>query len=247
MKRNFDQVWKSEAVSKTFLSGVRAAIPLAPEQIDVMLRIIQTARPQVENFLDLGCGDGILGQAILTKYPQAKGILLDFSEPMIQAAKSKLEPKYQVEFIAQDFGKKEWVDSLQGKRPFDVIVSGLAIHHQPDVRKREIYGEIYDLLKPGGIFLNMEHVASNSKWIENIYEELFIDNLYSFHKNNGSPKSRDEIAEVFYHRADKEANILAPVQIQCDWLSHLGFIHVDCFIKIFELALFGGMRPDSFT
>ena len=42
MKRN-DQVWKTEAVSNSFLEGVRGAIPLASEQIDVMLRIIRMA------------------------------------------------------------------------------------------------------------------------------------------------------------------------------------------------------------
>ncbi len=241
MKRS-DEICQSEAVSKTFLEGVRGAIPLAAEQIDVMLKIIQTASPHVESFLDLGCGDGILGQAIFNKYPHAKEIFLDFSEQMIQAAKSKLD-KNQVEFIAQDFGKKEWVDSLQGKSPFDVIVSGSAIHYQPDIRKKEIYGEIYGLLKPGGIFLNMEQVSSNSQWVEKIYEDLFIDCLYSFHQNNGSHSSRDEIAQGYYNRKDKEADILATVETQCEWLRKLGFIHVDCFIKIFERALFGGIRP----
>jgi len=242
MTRN-DEVWKSEEVAKTFLESVRGAIPFAAAQIDVMLKIIQNASLQVDFFLDLGCGDGILGKAILTKYPNAKGIFLDFSEPMIQAAKSKLDKNQQVEFINQDFGKKEWVDSLRGRPPFDVIVSGFAIHHQQDLRKKEIYNEIYGLLKPGGIFLNMEQVASNSQWVEKIYEDLFIDSLYSFHQNNGSYSTRDEIAQLYCNRLDKAADILASVETQCEWLRELGFIHVDCFIKIFERALFGGIRP----
>jgi hypothetical protein len=44
------------------------------------------------------------------------------------------------------------------------------------------------------------------------------------------------------HRPDKEENILAPVEAQCDWLRELGFIDVDCYLKLFELAVFGGRR-----
>ena len=237
-----DTIWQQEELAKIFLEGVRGAIPLANTQIDIMLRIIQTANPKVESFLDLGCGDGILGRAILAKYPDAKGIFLDFSEPMLAAAKSKVENSANLEFISQDFGVKEWVDSVKNQGLFDVIVSGFAIHHQPDERKKEIYGEIYQLLKPGGIFVNLEHIASNTEWVQKIFDELFIDSLYGFNQQHNSGKSRQEIAQEYYYRPDKAANILAPVEIQCNWLKELGFINVDCYFKIFEIALFGGRR-----
>ena len=241
MERN-DTIWQQEELAKTFLEGVRGAIPLANAQIDIMLRIIQAANPKVESFLDFGCGDGTLGRAILAKYPDAKGVFLDFSEPMLAAAKSKVENLANLEFISQDFGVKEWVDSLKNQGLFDVIVSGFAIHHQPDQRKKEIYGEIYQLLKPGGIFLNLEHIASNTEWVRKVFDDLFIDSLYAFNQQHDSSKSRQEIAQEYYYRPDKAANILAPVEIQCNWLKELGFINVDCYFKIFEIALFGGMR-----
>ncbi len=220
--------------------------PYAAEQIDVLLSIIQAAKPRVDLFLDLGCNNGILGQAILTKYPEAKGILLYSSIPTIQVAKSELNHKRsQIEFITQDFGSKNWVDSLHGKSYFDVIVSELTILHQSDVRKKELYGEIYSLLKPGGIFLNLEQIASDCQWVEKIYKELFIDSIYSFHQDHNLPESRDDLAQKYYNRTDQEDNILTSVQTQCAWLRNLGFIHVDCFIKIFERVLFGGMRPEE--
>jgi hypothetical protein len=40
----------------------------------------------------------------------------------------------------------------------------------------------------------------------------------------------------------KEANILAPVETQCQWLREIGFEHVDCYLKIFELEVFDGVR-----
>lgn len=241
-----DEIWKTEELSKTFIESVRGAIPLAAEQIDVMLRVIKATQPKVETFLDLGCGDGILGRAILQHYPEAKGVFLDFSESMLQAAKSHFKnTSANLEFVAQDFGEKQWVNSISEISPFDVIVSGFAIHHQPDERKKEIYQEIYQLLKPGGIFLNLEHVSSECRWKEEAFNNLFIDSLYAFHQSKGSNQSREEIAREYYHRPDKAANILAPLETQCNWLRELGFVDVDCFIKVFELALFAGSRPEK--
>ena len=245
MKRT-DEVWKTAQLAQTFLEGVRGAIPLASEQLEMMLRIIQRAKSQVNTVLDLGCGDGILGRTILTQYPHAKVVFLDFSEAMISAVQDKLaNSNSQVEYLLADFGQKSWVNSVQNLSQFDVIVSGFAIHHQPDSRKQEIYQEIYNLLTPVGVFLNLEHVQSTSKFGESVFNEIFIDSLYRYHHQRGNSQSREEIAQQYYNRPDKAANILAPVELQCQWLTDIGFLDVDCFMKVLELALFGGIKPQN--
>src|SRR5919108_6419815 len=99
-----DEVWKLPAIVDRFLS-YRAAIPLAQEQIGVMMSILRTREKPVESFLDLGCGDGILGAAILGAWPSAHGILVDFSEPMLQQARVQLkEYAGQLTFVNLDYG-----------------------------------------------------------------------------------------------------------------------------------------------
>lgn len=238
-----DKVWQAPALVKTYLEGVRKAVPLAAEQIELMLRLMEASQPRLEHFLDLGCGDGILGRAILDRFPQAQGTFVDFSEAMLQAARERVPAPAQAAFFLQDYGQPDWVAVVQPRGPFDVIVSGFSIHHQPDRRKREIYEEVYGLLKPGGLFLNLEHVSSPTPWLESLFEALFVDSLYEFHQAEGSLKSKAQIAQELYNRPDKVANILAPVELQCDWLREIGYEHVDCYLKILELALFGGIRP----
>ena len=46
-----------------------------------------------------------------------------------------------------------------------------------------------------------------------------------------------------YYRPDKAANILAPVDEQCRWLREIGYEDVDCYLRILELAVFGGRKP----
>jgi tRNA (cmo5U34)-methyltransferase len=238
------EIWKTNELSETFLKGVRGAIPLATEQIDVLLRVVRLTQAKVDNFLDLGCGDGVLGKAIYQTYPQARGVFLDISETMLQSAQDNLVNwSDNSQFILGDFGEKSWLDLVKNESPFDIIVSGFSIHHQSDIKKQEIYQEIYQILKPGGIFLNLEHVASSSQLGETLFDELFIDSLYEFHQVQGSQDSQDVIAKKYYNRSDKTANILTLVETQCDWLRNIGFVDVDCFMKLFEIALFGGLRP----
>lgn len=240
------EIWKTAELSQTFLEGVRGAIPLAGEQIDILLRLIALTQFQVDTFLDLGCGNGILGKAIARQYPQTAGTFVDISETMLQAARDGFgTDSDRHQFILEDFGSPDWMQAVKERSPFDVIVSGFAIHHQPDKRKQEIYREIYQLLKPGGLFLNLEHVASVSPLGEKAFDRLFVDSLYIFHQRQGSQESREEIDRQYYNRADKTANILTRVENQCQWLRDIGFVEVDCFMKVLEIALFGGIKPNN--
>lgn len=239
-----DEVWKLPAIVNRFLS-FRAAIPLAQEQIGVMLSILKSRTQPVENFMDLGCGDGILGAAILGEYPAGRGVLIDFSEPMLEQARDQLkEYSSQLAFMNLDYGDPAWVDRIQAQGPFDAIVSGYSIHHQPDARKRPIYEEIFSLLKPGGWFINIEHIAAESQLAVDLFNSHLIEARYAIEQTNGGPKTKQEIADIYMNRPDKDANILLPVNTQCDWLREIGYEEVDCYFRIYELAVFGGRRPN---
>lgn len=244
-------VWKDPSLVDDYLSKVRKGVPLAQIQLDVMMRVIvgpeddqaQGERP-VRNFLDLGCGDGILAAAILEKYPRAKGTLVDFSVPMIQAALSNLRAYSKSLHVSSvDYTDPSWFDIISAHAPFDVVVSGFSIHHQTDSIKQQVYTDIFDLLMPGGVFVNIEHVSSATTRNEALYDDYFIDSLWASQLTEGDAQTRQQVAGAYHKREDKQANILAPVESQCEWLRAVGFSDVDCFFKIFELAVFGGTRP----
>jgi ubiquinone/menaquinone biosynthesis C-methylase UbiE len=236
-------VWKSKEVAERYLNGMRGAFPLAQEQIEIMLRVIAGCDIKIERILDLGCGDGILTASILQQYPYASAVLLDISEPMLQAAEEKLaNNKDKLDFLLLDYSDSRWIEKVKTKGPFSVVISGFSIHHQNDGRKRELYSEIFELLESGGLFLNLEHVSSSSEWVSSLFEEYFIDSMYNMYLRNNTGKTRQEAADEFNRRDDKEANILAPVEKQCEWLRNIGFQDVDCYFKVFEFALFGGRK-----
>lgn len=239
-----DHVWKLPAIVNRFLS-YRSAIPLAQEQIGVMMSILRSRGRPVKRFFDLGCGDGILAAAILGEYPAAQGVLVDFSVPMLKQARQHLkEYDAQLAFEDLDYGDPAWAKSMRAYAPFDTAVSGYSIHHQPDARKREVYAEIYSLLSPGGWFINIEHVSSAAQLNIDLFEHHYVSARYAIEKQNGGVRSFKELAEEYKNRPDKDANILAPVELQCNWLREIGYDEVDCYFRIYELAVFAGRRPE---
>jgi len=90
-----------------------------------------------------------------------------------------------------------------------------------DARKRALYREVRDRLRPGGTFLNLEHVASPTPELHSEF-----------------------LAALGIDPADDDpSNLLAPVGEQLRWLRDVGFEHVDCHWKWRELALLAGVRP----
>ena len=186
-------------------------IPHRAEGEAVLLSFVPTT---AKHILDLGTGDGRLLALLCSHCPDAKLVGLDFSPTMIDAASGRFRNEGRVEIRHHDLNVKLPADL------FDVIVSSFVIHHCSDSRKRSLYSEIYDLLEPGGMFCNLEHVSSPS-------DALHI----KFLEEMGS--STDE---------EDPSNILLDVQTQLGWLVDIGFADVDCYWKWLELALFGGVR-----
>ena len=239
-----DDVWKLPAIVHRFLS-YRAAIPMAQEQIGVMMSILKTREAPIQSFMDLGCGDGILGAAILGEYPSALGVFVDFSEPMLAQAREQLvDYADQLIFQNLDYGDPSWIGHIRSQAPFDAIVSGYSIHHQPDPRKQRVYEEIYSLLGPRGWFVNIEHVSCAAQLNIDLFENHYIEARYAIERRNDGTRSYDELAEEYKNRPDKAANILAPTELQCDWLRDIGFEEVDCYFRIYELAVFAGRKPN---
>ncbi|MGP8155004.1 MAG: class I SAM-dependent methyltransferase [Smithella sp.] len=237
--------WQTAELAETFLQGVRGAIPAAVFQLELISRIITSWYSRPRRIIDLGCGDGAVGRFLLKHYPNTHIIFADFSEPMLDAARMQIENNAQATVVKADFSSPSWLDAIGSKENVDIVVSGFAIHHQPDQRKIDLYTEVFNLLSDGGVFLNLDQVASTTQNVEHLFDNYFIDHLYQFHQAMDPAKSREEIAQGWYHRPDKKEHILAPVQDQCEWLRNIGFMDVDCFFKVFELALFGGRKPSG--
>lgn len=232
--------WKNPSTVDNFLTKTREARPFGVEQLDILLRLILKSQPVVNNFIDLGCGDGLLANTILEQYPDSNGLLLDYSPSMITAAKKRMSAFQNQKIILTDLSDSNWQDIIINKP--EVVVSGYAIHHLKNGRKYELFEEIFKILKPGGIFVNMEHVASVTQFGNSLFNDLIVDTLYANLKKEDKKQSKEDLMNDYVNRADQYDNILLSVTTQCDWLKEIGFSDVDCYFKCLESAIYAGIK-----
>ncbi|MBW3621823.1 MAG: methyltransferase domain-containing protein [Armatimonadetes bacterium] len=237
------QTWKEEEVARRHLDEVRGAIPYGPDQLRIMLQLVARFRPLPRRIVDLGCGDGIMARTLLEAFPDARAFLADHSEPMLRQAREAMAPyARRCEVVRADLSDP--INGWIGAEEADLIVSGYAIHHLPHARKRALYSEIYEALTPGGMFLNLEHVASPTPELEDLFHSLFQEHLNRHACRNGlGPSDTGEDGKKEYK--DSTDNILEGVEVQLHWLREIGFRQVDCYFKWLELAVFGGMKPSG--
>ena len=236
-----DAIWQRPEVAEGYLAQTRQVIPLADEQIDVLHRLLDAHGVTVRTLLDLGAGDGFAAEAVMTRQPVERVVLLDFSETMLAAAARRFpDTSAEIEIVHGDLQAVDWHDTVYARGPFDAVVSRYAIHHIPHEGKRALYATVLRFLRPGGIFVNIEHVSSASPVYEGAWNQLFIDSMSA---TCGEQQSRSEAIEAYWSRQDVATNILAPVEDQCAWLREAGFVDVDCPFKLFELAIFAGRKP----
>ena len=241
MTKESNVYWREEGPARAYLEIVRDAVPMKAQQHDIVLRLLGALGRPIRRVLDLGCGDGLLGHLVLDAFPEASCDFADLSETMLEEARTRLAAHAgRTDFLVSDYSDQRWLDPLTS--PYDAVLSGYSIHHQPDPRKREVYAEILGILAPGGMFINVEHVASATRWAEERHDDYFIESLYQHAVTRNPGVTREEMNALYRDRRDNGANILALTEIQCAWLRELGYEDVDIYFKVFELAIFGGRK-----
>jgi SAM-dependent methyltransferase len=166
--------------------------------------------------LDVGSGDGRLLDLALLRCPAALGVALDFSPAMLEGLRARFGGSKRVEIVAHDFAAP-----LPAIGVYDAVISSFAIHHVEHPRKRSLYQEVWDRLDPGGVFLNLEHVASPT------------------------PRLHDFFLHAIGYTVETEdrSNKLLDLWTQLRWLEEIGFADVDCAWKWREMALLVATRP----
>ncbi len=208
--------WTDAAHANRYLA-LADAVPHRAEGESVLLGEIPRDARRV---LDLGTGDGRLLALLQPGRPQLRGVGLDFSDVMLEAAARRFAGDERIELVQHNL-----VDPLSGLGRFDAVVSSMAIHHLEHERKRALYGEIFELLEPGGVFANFEHVASAT---HRLHLKFFA-----------------AIDEPLEH--EDPSDRLLDVATQLGWLREHGFDDVDCYWKWLEMALIVAVRPRSLS
>lgn len=110
-----------------------------------------------QDWLDLGCGSGALGQVWAADERKGTYTGIDFSEPALEQARRETEPLSNetllLRYIQGDLMDPRWTDGLAASS-FDGLLAFASLHHIPgEANHRRIFRDAARLLKPGGQFI----------------------------------------------------------------------------------------------
>lgn len=205
-------------------------IPAFAEIYSAAMRIIPFTSDAPLRVLDLGAGTGLFAAMVANAFPAAHIHLTDISEAMLAQARRRFFSNPQVRFSIQEHTRLSATDE------YHLIISALSIHHLEDREKRITFRRIFDALRPGGMFINLDQVRGPSPALEQEYQRIWCEEIAA----NGA--STETVIQAM-QRMQADKNALLADQLQ--WLAQVGFVDVDCWYKRFRFAVFGGTRGEA--
>jgi tRNA (cmo5U34)-methyltransferase len=244
MEKDNSNTWLNSKGNEQIESYTKSADVMVVERNRVIslfgnLFLYNFPSPVNLNILDIGCGDGIVTECLLNKYPQNNFSLMDGSAVMLLKAKERLKDK-PVEFIEMSF--EEYIEKKPENNKYNFVFSSMATHHLTFNDKGALYSKIKEELCKNGLFLNFDVVLPTSEISEKIQFQMWVDWMNeTLQKNNLDTELSkfDDLPNIY---KAKEENKPSDLFDQLDLLTKAGYKDVDCFFKYSIFALFGGKK-----
>jgi tRNA (cmo5U34)-methyltransferase len=232
----------TEEDSAAFRALARIAVPRRSEMLRTVVDAVPFARSARFKIVELGSGEGLLADALLTAFPAATLIALDGSASMrAEATERTARHGSRVNVRAFALAQLDWWDVMFGA---DLVVSSLCLHHLNDAKKQYLYKAAADRLSERGVFLVADLIEpadaaargpAADLWDQSAREqaeadgrpELFTRFAAEHWNHYRFPDSSDSPSALFHHLV---------------WLKHAGFTSVDCFWLFAGHAVFGGVK-----
>ncbi|GGE68436.1 tRNA (cmo5U34)-methyltransferase [Pedobacter psychrotolerans] len=183
----------------------------------------------VKNILDVGAGTGLMSAFFHEKYPEAKITLVDISSAMLKKAEERFEGNENINFLNADFATVDLPENH-----YDLVVSGLAIHHLPDELKQQLFIKIAKTLKSGGWFINADQVLGGTDLAEKIYTENWKNHVAQ------NPNLTEEEKHSAFERI--KVDIMAPLKPQLEWLENAGLQNANCYYQYYNFVVFAANK-----
>jgi len=160
-------------IAKEYDSNRRKFIPCFDDYYENTTKLIIYSIATPGRVLDLGAGTGLLTYYWYKECPSAEYVLVDIADEMLEISKERFAGIGGIQHKILDYTR----ELPEGN--FDAIISALSIHHLEDIKKEELFKNIYNKLPKGGVFVNYDQFCAGTtnmnKWF-NLYWENQLAN-----------------------------------------------------------------------
>ncbi len=116
----------------------------------------------------------------------------------------------------------------------------MALHHAED--KMELFKEVYQVLKTGGVFVFADHMAGSSEIIDHFIQLKRAKIKLGMEDINDAMDQVNSFIKEDKAKQDNEGNKCESISKYMDYLSKVGFNSVDCIGRDYWLAVFVAVK-----
>lgn len=235
----------SEGSSKTFIDYGRYFVPERESQFQAICSLIP-APEESFHILELCCGEGLLAEALLERFPTSIVHCYDGSAEMLRRAQARLAGySDRTVFKSFDLAASDWRNVLG---QLHAVVSSLAIHHLDDEQKRELYKALYAALEPEGVLVIADVIRPATPPATSLAAEVWDDAVRQRSLAiDGNTQAYDVFRQAEWNLYRHPDPIDKPSRLldQLNWLEAAGFGDVDVYWMRAGHAIFGGRKSSN--
>tara|TARA_B100002003_G_scaffold205279_1_gene198621 strand:- start:1305 stop:2021 length:717 start_codon:yes stop_codon:yes gene_type:complete len=215
-------------VAHDYDQWVQKALPGYNEIFDTAIELIPYRPEKAIEVLDLGAGTGLFCKHVLEAFLNASFVLYDLSDEMLEVARKRLAASAnRFEYIQGDLVQVRY------RLKFDLVISSMSIHHIGDQEKQVLCRRIYQALRPGGAFINVDQIKGVGR-----FGELYWTTWLRKVREAGAEEKHIQKSIDRRRKFDQEASLLD----QLDWMKMAGF-QADCVYKNYFVGVFLALKP----
>jgi tRNA (cmo5U34)-methyltransferase len=222
-----------ESVASVFDDMVSRSVPFYDEIHRIILDISKKVIQSGDTICDLGCSTGttigLIENMLRKRQVEVKFLGVDNSRAMIERCDKKLRGLY-----VRDYELKQADLTGIKLKPAKMFIMNYTLQFLPMEKRLDLLQQIYQNLRPGGVFIMAEKILGSDEDLNHLFVELY----YDFKRRNGY--SELEISQ----KREALENVLVPLspQQQLENLSKAGFQKTDIVFRWYNFATFVGVK-----
>jgi SAM-dependent methyltransferase len=145
-----------------------AYMPDREQRIAAMLDVVEAIAENPEpRLLDLAGGTGTITLRALARFPRLRATIVDLDPVLLTIAEATLLDRAvdpadgRTCVVAADLNDPSWAAGLP-HLPYDAVLTATALHWLAPRRLTVLFGEIRQVLRPGGVFINADHLPEDA-------------------------------------------------------------------------------------
>ena len=136
-------------------------MPDREERFRIMIDMVEALVGAAPRVLDLACGTGTITARLLARLPGATSTGVDLDPALLAIAEGTFADDDRVTFVTADLKDPHWPAKLP-YATYDAVLTATALHWLHSEPLAALYGQVAELVRDGGVFMNADHMIDET-------------------------------------------------------------------------------------